>query len=185
MTTEKEVADLVQAAQWAERELEKARAMRDDEFRQLRDAALKRIEFDVNAKHSEKIQKLCDASVAAQRAANRAKESLALSGKTARIPLGTRLIEYQLVRDFTTSKQKLTPTGRLGLVEVLTEGSPLPGNRAHGLPKLGDVIIRVLKKQGGRSLNCMKLDSWEGINRWFPEGQDPPKKETVDGKTIY
>lgn len=179
------VEALERAAQEAERALDKARTMRDDEKRQLIHAFRERVEREVDLKHAEKIQALCNASVAASKAALAAKQSLALSGKTARVPLGTRMVEWELVRDYTTSKHKLRPSGRLGLVEVLTEGSPLPGNRAHGLPKIGDVIIRVLKKQGGKSLNCMKLDSWDAMNRWFPEGQDPPTKETVDGKTIY
>lgn len=184
--TQERVDELEAEMQVAEQTLRKARDMRESERAQLVSAAKERIEREVNIKHAEKIQALCNAAVAAKLTFERAKESLALSGKTARLPLGTRMVQWEHVRNRENwSKWTLVATKRRGIVEVLQVGSPLPRNRAHGLPKIGDVIIRVLKADGARSINCLKLDSWDGINRWFPEGHQPTTKEIGDGTTAF
>jgi hypothetical protein len=170
--TKAEVERLEKEAEDAERALRKARQMRDDEKDQLLSAARERIVREVDGKHNEKIQQLCAASVAAAKAATKAKEQRALSGATSQIPLGTRMVHWERVRGLSSAWEQ-KPSGKKGIVEVLTTGSPLPDNKRYGLPKPGDVIIRFLKKDGSKALGCIDVDSWDAKSHWLPEGQKP------------
>jgi hypothetical protein len=46
------------------------------------------------------------------------------------------------------------PTGVLGVVEVFRSGDKFPANQVIGVPDVGDLVVRVLKKDGTRSIKC-------------------------------
>lgn len=55
------------------------------------------------------------------------------------------------------SRQPARPTGVIGVVEVFSDGDQFPANITTGIPQGGDLVIRVLKKDGSRSLKAVKL----------------------------
>ncbi len=88
-------------------------------------------------------------------------------------PPGTRLVEWSTGTGWSYQRHELRPTGRTGIVEVWSHDSEHRDNIRWGLPETGDLIVRVLKKGGGRSRDFAKLDGWR--SDWLPEGVSPKK----------
>lgn len=72
-------------------------------------------------------------------------EAQALAAKR-EIPLGTMMEEWQPVKISMFHYGDLAPTGRKGILEVITADSEHPGNKMHA--SRGDLVIRLLKKDG-------------------------------------
>lgn len=63
----------------------------------------------------------------------------------------------QELKALSFSRQPARPTGVIGVVEVFSEGDQFPANITTGVPQGGDLVIRVLKKDGTRSVKAVKL----------------------------
>lgn len=62
-------------------------------------------------------------------------------------------------------------TGRRGVVEVWAKGSQARGS--YGLPAIGEVVLRVLKKDGTPSVDFERHPKDLIGKLWFPEGVKP------------
>jgi hypothetical protein len=71
-------------------------------------------------------------------------------------PLCGKRVEELKAQSFSRT-QASRPTGVIGVVEVFSEGDQFPANITTGVPQGGDLVIRVLKKDGSRSLKAIKL----------------------------
>jgi hypothetical protein len=65
--------------------------------------------------------------------------------------------QVQELKALSFSRQPARPTGVIGVVEVFSEGDQFPANITTGVPQGGDLVIRVLKKDGTRSVKAIKL----------------------------
>jgi hypothetical protein len=66
-------------------------------------------------------------------------------------------------------------TGKRGMIEVYKEGDAYPSNRSRwSLPKVGDIVVRMLKKDGSKGIEVEKyiFDDY-AKDYWMPEGVEP------------
>jgi hypothetical protein len=61
------------------------------------------------------------------------------------------------LKSLSFSRQPSRPTGVVGIIEVFREGDDFPSNITIGVPQGGDMVIRVLKKDGTKSVKAIKL----------------------------
>ncbi len=102
------------------------------------------------------------------------KEEAAL-GKRYPYPLGSMLVEWafppRLYRAGTPRDRKLT--GRKGVLEVITLESGHPANiSSWRMAKRGDLVVRILKKDGTKSLKYVRCRDRYDRDKWVPEGTD-------------
>jgi hypothetical protein len=101
--------------------------------------------------------------------------------KLASLPKGV-LVEWGRPRDtrgWERDRKKIAL--RRGVLEVRTSETVLPANvGSWRLPVIGEVFIRILKKDGSPG---MAVESYRpnpaGVNAWLPEGQTPEDAATV------
>ena len=87
-------------------------------------------------------------------------------------PLGTVMVEWESQRYSYRDDPKLRRlTGRRGVLEVITSTSEHPGNRSYSLAGPGDLVIRILKKNGKPGRDDVSRD-WRMRGNWVPEGTD-------------
>lgn len=72
-------------------------------------------------------------------------------------------------------------TGRRAVVEVWSKTSQ--GRGSYGLPSVGDVVLRVLKKDGTPSVDFVKNPQSHIGRTWFPEGVTPKAAQPAEGAT--
>ena len=60
------------------------------------------------------------------------------------------------------------PTGREAIPEVRRHDTIFPGNRTWNLPEVGEIFLRVLKKDGTPSSLIERYPEWKGWDEWFP-----------------
>lgn len=100
------------------------------------------------------------------------KERIALSETVHPYPLGTRMVEWKYwTHHYHNRPENRALTGRVGILEVITSTSEHPANKTYGLANRGDLVIRILKKDGTPS------KMYEQVRRhcayhWVPEGTD-------------
>lgn len=80
------------------------------------------------------------------------------------VPVGTRMEEWAR-KKYGDNEE---PTGRKGILEIITAESVHPGNKSN--VDRGRVVIRLLKKDGKPSRDYVAGD-WEMKNRWRAEGR--------------
>lgn len=87
-------------------------------------------------------------------------------------PVGTKLVEFEPPRGGSLDK-KMVPTGEKAVLEVYEDGDPVPMNARWHRPSPGQVVLRLLKKDGtpGTKVECW--NSYAMVNRWYAEGVDP------------
>ena len=86
------------------------------------------------------------------------------------VPLGTVMLQWDRPRFSHSTPFK--PTGKRGVLEVISRESVHPSNRA-GRAQIGDVVIRIVTKEGKPGLSYVMGNKWG----WHPEGVDPNKEE--------
>ena len=116
---------------------------RDDEIA----AAVAAAKAAVNARYNDHLRAASAAVSAAQQALDDHIDA------TASHPWdGKRVYRVEPVRNRYTGRQ--VGEERLdGIVEVVRQSSQFPDNKRYGLPRLGEVIVRKLKKDGSPSLH--------------------------------
>ena len=80
-------------------------------------------------------------------------------------PVGTKLFEWE-TKQWTNEFRK---TNRVAVLEIYKQGDALPVNTRWSRPEVGDMVLRILKKDGtvGSKVEVFRdyLKSW-----WLPEG---------------
>lgn len=172
---QKALADASQAREKIDKAIHAFRSEAEDEFRD-------KMNDDIRAKWGESRKAAQDAERAARESYTQWYEQQAAkvgmviteswTGKVQRnIPVGTRCFEWCISNKYGAPKG-LLKTGRVGVVEVITAASEHPANLKYSKAHRGDIVLRLLKKDGkpGRYLT-----GWDKNNFW-PEGVDPNKE---------
>lgn len=122
--------------------------------------------------YNERVHATTIAENEAQRLVEAEKERIALEETTHPYPLGTRMVEWEyprLYRQETVQDRRLT--GRAGTLEIITDKSEHPGNKTYGLADRGELVVRILKKDGTLSKTYERVNRPWSL-RWVPEGTD-------------
>jgi len=91
------------------------------------------------------------------------------------IKIGMKMVEWTNGRSYFGSHQYAwRATGRTGRVDVWTRETVRPDNMRWGLPAIGDLFIRILKKDGSDSALFETLRGGYK-STWLREGQKPGK----------
>jgi len=98
------------------------------------------------------------------------KERIALEETVHPYLPGTRMVEWECPRWSNFKPEDRRLTSRVGILEVITSTSEHPANKTNGLANRGDLVIRVLKKDGTPSKAYELVN--RGQYRWVPEGTD-------------
>lgn len=169
--SDEKLADLLAALRLAFRDRETAERERDHERRELVAEAATKIDGELEAKYGERIRALRDAEGRVRQALYVAKieaGKAALSG----FPSGV-MVEwgYDMRHRWDRSREK-KPTGRRGRYELRTADTEFPANTgSYRLPNIGQVFIRILKKDGSPGL---KFESLRAGSDWrLEEGSEP------------
>ena len=141
---------------------------RDDERRDLLAAETRRIDALMEERYGQQITATANA-VGLARAALDAARVEAAQSKADELPQGT-LVEWNNQPITKWSRHyKFSRTGRRGKIEIVTGESQFAANlHGYSCPKLGDVIVRVLKKDGTAS---SKFVRWPCNVNWGPQWQ--------------
>lgn len=100
-------------------------------------------------------------------------DRVAKSGMGAKLPIGSRYAQW--VKHFHSSPWK--KTGIVAVVEVITSESQHPANAYYSRAKIGDTVLRLLKKDGTPGLKYARLNHGDSIPYgWYPEGTEPNLK---------
>jgi hypothetical protein len=88
-------------------------------------------------------------------------------------PVGTVLVEWEYPR-WSHDGSKLKKSGNRAVLQLYKQGDPLPGNSRWNRPRVGELVLRYLKKDGTPGMNVKAWqDRYEG--EWMPEGVEPKK----------
>lgn len=109
----------------------------------------------------------------AQQLVEAEKERIALSETLHPYSLGTRMVEWSYPRRLYSQAtvQNRVLTGRVGVLEIITNKSEHPANKTYGLAERGELVIRILKKDGTPSKVYERLNRRWNL-QWVPEGTD-------------
>lgn len=141
--------------------------LRDDEHRELLNAAGEKIRADLEAKYGEQITE----ALRAERAADVALKTALIADATRRL---ADMPQGMLVKwDWRTSGGPKCPVAR-GRLEVCTFDSQFPINKTWSTPHPGQIFIRLLNKTGEPGLRFERLYYGDSIpSNWLPEGETP------------
>lgn len=124
----------------------------------------------LDAEYGERLRALIQAERDAEQAYLAEKEKDA--AKDAPYPIGTKMVEWtEPYRSFYNEVPK-KPTGRTGVIELVTRETQHPANLRYGKASVGSYVIRLLKKDGTPSLSYVELGAWR-TGTWLPEGKEP------------
>jgi hypothetical protein len=133
--------------------------------------AKERIESELSAKYSEEQSRLHEAARAARQAYETAK--LAEANASLPFPVGTKLIGW-IRRKLSSFRCGPLEKKSLGVVEVCDKNTEIPKGIVYHRPDIGDVLVRLLKKDGtpGKAVEKYNGDGWR-THIWLPEGEKP------------
>ena len=143
-------------------------AQRNDERDRLLREEEHRIDVEMKAKFGERISAL---TFAANRAEAEYQQALVEEGlRTAKYPPGTKLCGWKKDRSYygSTGKWIMAATG---IVEVMTPTTEVPKTLKWSKPRIGELVVRVLTKDGKPGKVVQRLEGWR--QTWLPEGKKP------------
>ena len=149
---------------------------RDERRQQLVKAAMAQVELDLNAEFPE-FQEAIEIETARRAEYDAAR----LEAAKARVNGNNygMLIEWGMRdRDWYIVEKRylLYKTGRRGILEVYETGTLLPETMGDWRkPQIGDVFLRLIKKNGEKSRKIITLHNGEIPGNWYPEGDKPAK----------
>lgn len=85
------------------------------------------------------------------------------------VPVGGRVVKWDKSYSFTAWRK----TGLIGIVELCTPEAKFPDNQRWTLPSVGELFVRVLKKDDTPSLRIGGRSSMGLPWGWYPEGVTP------------
>jgi len=184
----KTIAELERERERAERARAAAAEARN-EAKRAEQREIDEAEQAIMAKHAPLIEAAELEFSAANKAWREACDAVARAQAEAWPIVGKIYVEWKSQRyRYSREERSKQPTGKRAIVGVWTSGSPSPENVYHGLPSIGDLYLRVLKKDGTPSTRFERLFSYWGdepegaeerfarrLERadWYPEGVDP------------
>lgn len=131
----------------------------------LIEAARKNIDESMLAKHGAEIERLRVIAVESGKMMVAEQDRVAVLAKDAPYPMGTRLMKMMVDPNTRYSRvQKQIPTGKFGVLEVVTSDTVFASNLTWRKPGIGDYIVRCLKKDGSPSLKFERFRKWQ----WKP-----------------
>lgn len=160
-----------QQAREAGRTIKHAMDERKAELWQEVEELEKALREQLKAEFDEQVAAVQTEEQAAYDAWNAAKVAAAEKG-TGKYPIGTILHEWKRNGRWLSARWK--KTGRLGRIEVITPGA-IAGRQRYTTYDIGDLCIRVLKKNGVPAMAAIQIDRWEA-NNWLPDGESPKEK---------
>lgn len=166
---EQELTRLEEAERAARDRSERLREERLSFERAQREAFTAKLKADTEAMWGD-LQRAADIAHRSAVAARDEARERAAAGRERTIPLGTIMVEWAFPSwRMYSADQSPKPTGKKGVLEVITADSEHPGNLpTWSWARRGDVVIRILKKDGkpGKAYVCKKRD----MDHWRPEG---------------
>lgn len=95
----------------------------------------------------------------------------AKNGNTGWLPVGTVIVKWERPR-YTYGRGPLKLTDQVGMVEVWSPDSVYPENKSrYSRPHAGDIVVRLLKKDGTPSKNFESANEWNRVY-WQAKGVD-------------
>ena len=125
---------------------------------------INKIDSKLEAEYGDRLRELSDAHTKAQAAAEQYDVEQAIAN--AKYLIGTIMCKWVV-----KSSWERVPQWEIecrGIVEVFTRESPRPDNQRFSLPSIGDIIVRILKKDGKPGLRVERIN-----DTWLPEGKKP------------
>lgn len=182
--TKQELEKLETAWRNANMAADKIKQTREAEQNERERAAVAVVRMEMDAKYGLLQKEAWELRSAATKAVEEARVAYAMTGVTSPFPIGTKLFEWQRPRTYSfhnRSGRKLEPTGKVGIIEVITPTSEHPDNvSSWRAAEAGDLVIRTLRKDGTPGKSYEKSVSYAAQNSWFPAGVDPNTiKETA------
>lgn len=145
-----------------EREFDNKRDKLLDDFREKVDA-------DLEAEYGARLAALRQAELDAERAV----EDERIANAKPPHPVGTVMIGWSNKSGSWARESDWQPVAK-GIIEIVTRETVHPANTEYSRASLGDVVVRLLKKDGTPSAKYQTLGGWRS-HRWLPEGKTPPK----------
>lgn len=182
------VKDLVDALDRAEDARQRAEHDRDAKRRRSLDAFAAKLDAELDAEFGPGLAALRQEEWDAREALDAARLAEGRE-RLADLPRGVLVEWAQEQTSWSRSTGPVKPTGRRAVLEVVGPHFRAPAGRVHGLPRQGEVILRLLKKDGSPAPPFEELPrSWEGPDAWrrwwLPAGVDwhaeEEKREAAD-----
>ena len=145
-------------------------------------AARRIIDADIAALYGDRLDAAQEAYTIAYRAHLAALEAHALTGAGCPVPLGTKLVKWEIPKSRSWMRGISMKVVAHGVVEAITGQSVHPSNMAeYSRAKIGAFVVRHLKKDGTPSARYDKLhwsreNDYTVLYGWHPEGVDPNKE---------
>jgi hypothetical protein len=98
-------------------------------------------------------------------------EKRAIEEKVLPYPEGTIMVHWERPCYFSNAHGNYRTTGDRGILQIFRKGDSFPSNQHWGCPRVGDVVIRRLKKDGSPGIQAEQYGYGRGI--WVAEGEDP------------
>lgn len=154
-----------------ERCLQKMKEQRKDEKNAIMRSHEIEVEKHVASVYDEHIAAVAQSVAIARQAELDERERLAVD--KAPFPIGTKMVEWGTpARWFSSKGRPWEKTGRVGVIELITQKSQHPKTTTCSRASVGSFVIRLLKKDGTPSLNYVAT-SYSGFHGWHPEGKQP------------
>ena len=181
MTTLSDIEQALKQAQIRSRDAEQS--SRDFESK-LKDEFYARLNRELQeGGFRDRVRKANTSEYEARLALQAEKERIALEETVHPYPLGTRMVEWGYPKyTYCGTPKDRRLTGRIGVLEVITEKSEHPANKTNGLAERGELVIRILKKDNTPSKSYERVNGWRS-DHWVPEGADLRQEDLSWPKT--
>jgi hypothetical protein len=161
------IKDLERALNKADSDESTIKAIVSDERYGMKCDAERRIQLFLDTKYGKRLRELREVASAAQQRLTEEKERVALSGKNAPFPIGSKVVSIRSGRYASDPKTSL-----YGIVEAVTRETILPDNQGRwNHPNIGSFVVRLLKADGTPSKKVEEIGSEWAISRWKLVGQ--------------
>jgi hypothetical protein len=147
---------------------------RDDKITRLVSEYRLKVSAEVSEEYKDRVEQLAEAERVAKAAEVAAKDAAAKQGVDARCPIGTILTRWKWNRWANAHRGSYEKTNERGAYDVITSESNHPANIRWGRARIGQYVVRPLKKDGTPGI-AYKTN----LDLWFPEGINPNNKDTA------
>jgi len=123
-----------------------------------------------------------NAEAAAERAFRDEENRIRAEGNSAKLlhPEGTVLLEWRL-GPWGSANREMGLTGRSAVLQIFKKGDLFPSNVRYRRPRPGDVVLRLIKKDGRPGIAIETVyerhdwfcESGKNWSRWLPQGKEP------------
>jgi hypothetical protein len=156
--------ELLEASEAAERHVRKLEHERFEEEYKLK----KRLQEQLDGIFGEPIRTAKEAHAIAKTAWQSEYDRIALESAKPSYPVGTKVQKW--ISSNYDRKTWIRSKEDIGMVEIITPESKHPATKTYGKARIGEVVVRKLKKDGTPSQNYINVSGgWiGGWDRWRP-----------------